>query len=447
MEQLRELLTNSDEGPPWIIGDTMRSAAGFLNNVAACRVICEVAAASPRADFLIGYIMRPLHEAARQMNLEVLSFLLSLSMFDVNDCEYEESETPLYNAIQYSRFAAGRVTPDTVLAITRVLLDHGANPRQGRGRMHYKGEECPLSIAVRWNNTDIVRLLFEYRTDPNHVRAVGRRPANQLDFVPSAIRHGNADILLMLLQHGALVPIPRNRPPSHSSHNSTCLNELLGFDDKSRETKLDICRVLINHAAAIIDIGRCVAAFLRSSFEFAIEEPHNEGCAILLEVGMVPSSRDFYIAIRGGNESAARLLVQHGGDPFLLAGDDDDDDDGGAMSPFHAAARTEDTGILRVFLEHWNALFLASGGNNHDGDSALHLLCRDPLVSIQAIQVLVDELEADVSEEATTTNTITIAKNGEHVGILPFHSVLMGVETVSLDVIFFLLRQYPDVLK
>lgn len=36
------------------------------------------------------------------------------------------------------------------------------------------------------------------------------------------------------------------------------------------------------------------------------------------------------------------------------------------------------------------------------------------------------------------------SSNGERIGLLPFHSAVTMIEDVSLDVVFFLPRQYPD---
>jgi hypothetical protein len=149
----------------------------------------------------------------------------------------------------------------------------------------------------------------------------------------------------------------------------------------------------------------------------------------------------YMIAIGAGNESAAMLLVRSGADPFLE--EEEDKDDENSRSPFHASARKDNVGILRLFMEHWNDCFSATRGMNGNGDSALHVLCRDLLVSIQAIKLLVEEFASNVSQPAGASN---FKQNDDGHVLLPFHSAVAGDISCSLDVVFFLLRKYPDAL-
>jgi ankyrin repeat protein len=137
--------------------------------------------------------------------------------------------------------------------MSRLLLKNGANPDLA-GTMGRSGSRAaefgPLYLAVRGNNTAVARLLLvEYHANPN----LNHKPEDDCrkSWCPRntdlAIMHGNAEMLRMLLEHGALV---RLRNFSDLSRDfGTYLNILLRNVEKSRETKLSICRLLVEHAA------------------------------------------------------------------------------------------------------------------------------------------------------------------------------------------------------
>jgi Ankyrin repeats (3 copies) len=404
-------------------------------------------ARSRTLQYLVTRRFSALHTAANFGRTEILSFLLATSAFDINQTNENDAETPLYQAMRGRNNGKGATGSrvNNSLEISRLLLENGADPNKGKGRDNLECADFPLLLAVRCHNTAHVRLLFEYGADPNHDNT---KIDQQEAFVPRVIRGGQAEILDMLIQHGAIV-VSRHYHPS--------LYELLCNEDKSRETKLAVCRVLTNHAAARLD-DQQMALRIQSAVEYAIGHYDDvtervtltRVCGILFEAGMVPSSRAFYMPIREGNEFVANLLLGHGVDPFVREeeekeedNEDDHNDNNGndisrSFSPFHAAARKEDVTMLRVLMHHWHERFLASGGKNGNGDSAIQVLCRFPHVYIQAIKLLVQEFHANVTEAATSE---------QHGGLLPFHSaVLLSPDLVSLDVVFFLLRLYPDAL-
>ena len=148
------------------------------------------------------------------------------------------------------------------LEMARFLLDNGANANLG-------GIFGPIWHAVRFNNMAMVHLLLQYRADPNR-----NRPP--IDNVPAprntdmAIQHGYAEVLRMLLQHGAYVAYRKN------PFFGTPLNLLLRSQRQSRETKLDICRILVEHAKN----DRATAALMNATFEFAIRRTDIDGCQI-----------------------------------------------------------------------------------------------------------------------------------------------------------------------
>jgi hypothetical protein len=301
-------------------------------------------------------------------------------------------------------------------------LEHGA---------HVNVECCPLKAAVEWSNTEVVRLLFQHGAvifqhgaDPNHEHLQVHAGL--------AIQVGNAEILSMLLEHGAVVLSNDDLIGSRTDYS-----ELLQQRDLTRETKLSICRILVEHAKEDSN----TAALIQESFKCAIKLAIYDCCEILLQAGMNPSSRwAWECVIQAGNGPAVcrfvRLLVQFGCDPFR---DDVDENENNkkqhvpaASSPFHAAARLSDTSILEYLLEIWNERFSSTNGKNGVGDYPLHVVCCDPHVSLQAIMVLVNR-QADVLAMV----------DGEQ-GLLPCH--LAANCGASLDVIFYLLQQCPSAL-
>jgi hypothetical protein len=179
-----------------------------------------------------------------------------------------------------------------------------------------------------------------------------------------------------------------------------------------------------------------IAVFLQSSLEREIKNVNMEGCNILLESGMEPtsSSRALYCAIKFGNEAICRLLVQYGYDPFEPSFEFfDTGDDYPACSPFWVASFREDKEMFRFFYNLKYQRFPSiRGSGNVFGDYPIHVFCRQRRVAVQAIMLLVEEDEANVSR-------------GDGQGCLPFHLAVMA--GAKLDVVFYLLQLYPDAIK
>jgi hypothetical protein len=185
------------------------------------------------------------------------------------------------------------------------------------------------------------------------------------------------------------------------------------------------------------------AIFMQATFEFAIKQTGTEGCQILLEAG-IDAYRAFHFAIRARSLSICQLLVRDDrADPFLREESyENDSDDGGdgsaepdtaATSPFLAAARLSDTRLFECLLATWNERFTSTGGKSSVGNYPLHVVCCDPLVSLQAIKLLINR-NADVPAIV----------DGEQ-ELLPFQIAAMW--DASLDVIFYLLQHCPDALS
>jgi ankyrin repeat protein len=335
-----------------------------------------------------GYLP-PLHEAVKHNHLDMVSVLVGAFEFNINQ-EDIHGRTPLFYATKS-------------LEITRFLLENGANA--------------------------------------THMDVHGRTP------IYNVIQNGMTEILSILLKQGGVgVGWNVEEEVLPMTARQTSLNKLLCNNDISRETKVDICRLLVNHAVE----NRDTLLFLQSSLEYAVEETsirvdEDDYIHLLLEAGMVPSSQALYIAIRGEDVSLCQSLVRHGADPFLLepedlgdyveAGEDEEDPDPtAAASPFLAAVRLSDILIFDYFLDLWhNEHFLVtSQGRNASGDYPLHVICRDPYVSLQVIVLMV----------ARHADAVMSLSGLEH--LLPFQIASMA--NADLDVIFYLLKLCPHAL-
>ena len=92
-----------------------------------------------------------------------------------------------------------------------------------------------------------------------------------------------------------------------------------------------------------------------------------------------------------------------------------------------------DTSIFEYFFGSLGrSIRLHSGGKNRDGDYPIHVVCCDPLVSLQAITFLVNPTAAALA-----------GVDGDE-GLLPFHFATNW--GASRDVIFYLLRHCPNAL-
>jgi Ankyrin repeats (3 copies)/Ankyrin repeat len=430
---LRALVSQQDahDNIDWAL-----SEAAMVGCVESCRVLWEMLSpqgkqiyfASGRS-YSYGYPV--ILVAINCGQLEIVRLFIEEFKWNINRKDMR-GDTPLYYA-----------TVDSRIEICRYLLEKGANVNLGG--MELGIENGPLWLAVRFGDTDIVRLLLQYGADPN----LNRRPANEEDWTRQrcprhtdyAIWNGCFEILSMLLQHGAYIG------SHYRGCRGTSLNSLLANRRTSRETQLSICRILVQHAKD----DHATATLMHASLKVAANRRRFdiEGCQILLEAGIEASTailhRVFHFAIRARNVAVCQLLVrEYHVDPFLHEEDDEDEDENegedevadeepDGVSPFVAAARQPDTSILEYFLGVWDERFASTGGKNSDGDYPIHVACCDPLVSIQAIQVLVNR-DADS----------LAAVDGEE-GLLPFHFAANW--GASLDVIFYLLQHCPDALS
>jgi hypothetical protein len=148
---------------------------------------------------------------------------------------------------------------------------------------------------------------------------------------------------------------------------------------------------------------------------------------------MSDSAASWNCAKQAESLTLCRSMVNSGAAPLAQEKDENGNEDRVASpSPFLAAGRLADTSIFEFFLGVWDQRFASNGGSNSDGDYPIHVACRDPHVSIQAIQLLVNHQTETVS-----------AVDGKQ-DLMPFHFAAMW--DASLEVIFYLLQYSPAAL-
>lgn len=274
--------------------------------------------------------------------------------------------------------------------------------------------KTPLGCAVSEEHFDICRLLLENGADPNRGDP-GYGP------LYLAVCSGNTEIVSLLLQHGANQHCIRGYFDTRPTYCcATALNILLR-SRKSKETKLAICRLFVQH-------GRD-SKFLQTTLDNIIRRirymPDDAGnCETLLEAGVEPSYQAMHLAIKTKKEPIFQLLVQYGVDPFRQL-EDPNEHDGHvqAPSPFHEAAAScvDDMGIFKSLLDLWDDRFVASGGKNANGDYVIHLLLRYPDACLPAVKLVVKRQAKYLSQKQ---------------GFFP-----LGLADAQLDVIYFVLSQ------
>jgi ankyrin repeat protein len=96
----------------------------------------------------------PLHQAVRRRNLAVVEVLLERGA-DANARDKIRGSTPLRRAVSATGASGTRGTTDLMVPLTRLLLDHGADPEACDRR------GVPVHASAR--NPEVVALLDEYR--------------------------------------------------------------------------------------------------------------------------------------------------------------------------------------------------------------------------------------------------------------------------------------------
>ena len=160
-------------------------------------------------------------------------------------------------------------------------------------------EAVPLYHAVRLGFRDLAEhLIAKY---PEHVRARG---GSQMTSTHAAVSAGQADILSLLIQHGANV----------DGRDRTGCTPLFLASEKAR---LDAGKLLLNHGANIDARNE----FNNTALIYAIPGGNIEFIRMLLEHGAEINARCrsdmtplHWAAKRGGKTEVVRLLLEHGAD-------------------------------------------------------------------------------------------------------------------------------------
>jgi ankyrin repeat protein len=138
----------------------------------------------------------PIHEAAKEGNLELLRTLLDAGD-DVNrnNTQPSRAETPLAAAVSTACFAEDEDEERRALACISLLLERGAAPniRQGNG-------SAPLSIAILF--PQVRKLLLAKGADVNAADERGWRPIHVAAF------NGSVDAVETLIQRRADLKAP-----------------------------------------------------------------------------------------------------------------------------------------------------------------------------------------------------------------------------------------------
>jgi hypothetical protein len=213
-------------------------------------------------------------------------------------------------------------------------------------------------------------------------------------------------IVASLLLHGSKL---------HTLTMCTLLT-LLRNDRHTRQTKLELCRVLLrtvhqhDPTAAVSDNDnddddnnnnnfRPLCFFLHL-IESVIQFNDHESCEILFQVLFQEAGSDdgstldpwyvmyFAMSFETPLPLLCKWLVrEYQADPFLVKYHQQDDDDHDEIcSPFLMAARTGKMDILDDFLDLWDEQFEWDRYRNSNGDKPEEILMRDPHVSVQTFQ-------------------------------------------------------------
>jgi ankyrin repeat protein len=217
LEDLSELLTKSypPQDPIDKVRETDIEKAFYYaanGHADACRILYNHLSVTSQDSHRLhtknfGYF--PLHKACKRGHMDVVRVLVRDLKLNVNQYNHE-FVTPLVSAI-YSPFC---------IEMSRLLLDVGADPNRSNMVQNH-----PLLVAVERHNASLVRLLLQYKADPNIAHGARRvrvrnddseddddddddEPQPRLPahtFVPLfvAVKNGNIEITRLLLKHGA----------------------------------------------------------------------------------------------------------------------------------------------------------------------------------------------------------------------------------------------------
>jgi hypothetical protein len=278
-------------------------------------------------------------------------------IFNVNQKYNGNGDTPLHYATRrVSIYGAART-----MELCRLLLENGAviHPNMDPTRAFDEDDlpHCPLFYDVLYvGEPAIVRLFFDH--DVDLLRRVVL-PALLFRYANTAIEEGHGEILTILFDHGAIFAPWEGQP----------LLTLLRNPRKSRDNKLEICRILAELASNKKNRadGDATANYLQlvlggsKRVLFTNDEEDAAGttttsrfaiCEILLQAGVTPSNRTLRNAVKQQDHNVWRLFVQFGILPFRHDDNNNthnkshNNNNNNNNCCFHLAARQDDTALF-----------------------------------------------------------------------------------------------------
>ncbi|MGG1660899.1 ankyrin repeat domain-containing protein [Brevibacillus sp. NRS-1366] len=171
------------------------------------------------------------------------------------------------------------------------LLANGADPN-----LTDKYGQTPLMEALDYDNYEIARLLLQHRADPNK-RAKYSTP------IEYAVQQNDADLLKLLLDHGATV---------HEENASILI-------DAVEEEDIDMVKVILESKGN--PNGK--DTYGNTALHLAVERDNEEIVRALLQAGANPNMTDNYektplgVAIDYASEELVKILLKHGANPNL----------------------------------------------------------------------------------------------------------------------------------
>ncbi|GJQ87249.1 hypothetical protein Trydic_g20277 [Trypoxylus dichotomus] len=253
--------------------------------------------------------LTPLIYAIKVINKNIVEMLLNHNA-DVN-FKNKYGQTPLYWAIETKRPRINGANQGYIVNVQKIhnsyvncKVEDGMIPRHNaaleiiemllQGGAHVNvvlDGLTPLIHAIKTEDVDIVRMLFNYKADVNFRDKYDRMPFSV------AIKTGNVDLVECLLKNGARVNLG-------DAHSSVPLINAIEMNDK------DIVRTLLDHNADVNFMNK----YDRTPLYWAIENESEEIIEMLLRDGAHINVVDIYgwtpltYAIRRNKSSIQTLL-------------------------------------------------------------------------------------------------------------------------------------------
>jgi ankyrin repeat protein len=260
--------------------------------------------------------MLPLHDAAKEGNLEAVQELLAGTYIDVNLVDNSFGKTPLRWAVEYGQ-----------LDVAKLLLDHGA-----RSDLADTNGRTPLLWAARHGKTRKLQFLLDNDDSLSYKDSLSRRDKNRRTALSLAAIEGHIDAMKLLNKCGSEVNSKDFRgqtPLSLAAMNGHLEAVLLlldeGADPESRETSsgrsplslaaenghLHVVNLLVTRNCDV----DCSDASGRTPLSWAAENGNEEVVHVLLAGGADVNSKDedtrtpLSYASEFGHTSAAEMLL------------------------------------------------------------------------------------------------------------------------------------------